>query len=167
MPNIARLFLEYARLDRRRTSKGLSVKQLERWNDLRRRVEHQLNAEAPPPGAEQRGSIRVPTRLNCSFESIGTLQKAIITNLSRTGLFINTSSPLPIGSKLELRILIEETGREIQIPASVATNNLGPSFDVRSTGMGLRFQSEVPEITDQLADLYEQQIQEAYTDEDS
>ncbi len=166
MPNIARLFLEYARLDRRRTGRGLSVKQLERWVELKRRLEHHLAPGTPSPGAERRDSIRVPTRLNCSFESIGTLQKAIITNLSRTGMFINTASPLPIGAKLELRILIRETGREIDVPAKVVSNNVGPSFDVRQTGMGVRFTKDVPEIEEQLDDLYEQEIKRTYGDEE-
>ncbi len=164
MRNISRLFLEYARLDRRRTSRGLSVKQLERWSELKRRLEAQLTPGGPPKGPERRGSLRVPTRLNCTFESIGTLQKAIITNLSRTGMFISTSAPLPVGAMLDLCILIEETGEEMQVPAKVVSNNVGPSFDVRRTGMGLSFTRELPELTQQLDDLYEAQIKQAFDD---
>lgn len=162
MRNVASLFLEYARLDRKRTGQGLSVKQLERWSELKRRLDRQLSPGSEAAHRERRSSIRVPTRLNCSFESIGSLQKAVITNLSRTGMFINTASPLPIGTKLHLRILIEETGHEIEVPASVATNNVGPSFDMSKTGMGVRFLKEVPEITEQVDDLYESQIERAY-----
>ncbi len=164
MRNISRLFLEYARLDRRRTSRGLSVKQLERWSELKSRLEQELTPRGPRKGSERRESLRVTTRLNCTFESIGTLQKAIITNLSRTGVFINAPSPLPIGTQLELCILIEETGEEMQVPAKVVSNNVGPSFDVRRTGMGVRFTRDLPELTRQLDDLYEAQIKQAFDD---
>ena len=166
MRNVARLFLEYARLDRKRTGVGLSVKQLERWSELRRRLERELSQRSRSEGAERRDSIRVPTRLNCAFESIGSLQKAVITDFSRTGMFINTSSPLPIGSKLLLHILIEETGSEIEVPATVATNNVGPSFDLKRKGMGVRFTKDVPEIAEQIDNLYEQEIAREYSDGD-
>ncbi len=164
MRNISRLFLEYARLDRRRTSGGLSVKQLERWSELKSRLEQELTPGGPRKGSERRESLRVTTRLNCTFESIGTLQKAIITNLSRTGMFINAPSPLPIGTQLNLCILIEETGEEMQVPAKVVSNNVGPSFDVSRTGMGVCFTRELPELTQQLDDLYEAQIKQAFDD---
>ncbi len=164
MRELSRLFLDYARLDRRRTGRGLSVKQLERWSELKRRLEQQLAPGASPEGSERRSSLRVPTRLNCTFESIGTLQKAMITNLSRTGMFIATSSALPIGAQLNLCILIEETGEEMQVPAKVVSNNVGPSFDLRRTGMGVPFSRELPELTEQLDDLYEQQIKQAFGD---
>ncbi len=164
MRNISRLFLEYARLDRRRTGRGLSVKGLERWSELRCQLEQQLGGGTPSEGSERRSSLRVPTRLNCSFESIGTLQKAMITNLSRSGMFIVTSSPLPIGTKLDLYILIEETGEEMQVPAKVVSNNVGPSFALRQTGMGVSFSQELPALTEQLDDLYEQQIKQAFGD---
>jgi len=164
MRNISRLFLEYARLDRRRTSRGLSVKQLERWSELKCRLEQQLTPGGRRKGSERRDSLRVGTRLNCTFKSIGTLQKAIIVNLSRTGMFINTSSPLPIGTQLDLCILIEETGEEMQVPAKVVSNNVGPSFDVRRTGMGVCFSRDLPELTRQLDDLYEAQIKQAFDD---
>ena len=164
MRNISRLFLEYARLDRRRTGRGLSVKQLERWSELRRRLEAQLATGAPREGPERRSSLRVPTRLNCTFESIGTLQKAIITNLSRTGMFINTSSPLPIGTKLDLCILIEETSEEMEVSAKVVSNDVGRAFDLKRSGMGVCFAREIPELDERLDDLYEHQIKEAYGD---
>jgi len=166
MRNVASLFLEYARLDRKRTGVGLSVKQLERWSELKSRLERELSQSPPSAGAERRDSIRVPTRLNCAFESIGMLQKAVITNFSRTGMFINTSSPLSIGSKLLLSILIEETGSEIEVTATVATNNVGPSFDLKRKGMGVCFTQDVPEITEKIDNLYEQEIARVYGDGD-
>ncbi len=164
MRNISRLFLEYARLDRRRTGRGLSVKQLARSSELKRRLEAHLTPGTPPEATERRSSLRVPTRLNCAFESIGTLQKAIITNFSRTGMFINTSSPLPIGTMLELRILIEQTGEEMEVSAKVVSNNVGQAFDLKRSGMGVCFAREIPELNERLDDLYEQQIKEAYGD---
>ena len=46
-------------------------------------------------------------------------------------MFINTSSPLPIGTQLDLCILIEETGEEMQVPAKVVSNFLRENAKLR------------------------------------
>ncbi len=105
-PEVGMLFLQYTRLERKRTHEGLTVAELERWSALKRRLNQRFSPGLEESQADRRESVRVPTNLHCSFESIGSFESAFITNLSSGGVFISTASPLPIGSKVELKIKI-------------------------------------------------------------
>ncbi len=153
MADVGNLFLEYVHLDRRRTQEGLSVAELERWSELKRALGEHFGAD--PAARERRDSLRVPTRLACSFDSLGSFEQARITNLSRGGVFILTSAPLPVGTRLQLRIQIGTTGSELDVAGVVVTNHVGPSLDTHRSGMGVRFSEQVPEILKQIDELYE------------
>ncbi len=154
-----RLFLEYARLDRKRKADGLTVEELERWTFLNSRLNQHFAPGLSKAKVEQRKSVRVPTRLDCSFESFGSFESALITNLSSGGLFINTKSPLPIGSELRMRILIERTKAEVEIQGVVVSQNIDPSSQTSKSGMGVRFVQQAPEITKAINELYQHAIQ--------
>jgi uncharacterized protein (TIGR02266 family) len=109
--------------------------------------------------AERRQSVRVPTHLDCSFESFGSFEGALITNLSSGGVFIATKSPLPIGSELRMRIRIERTNAEIELQGIVVSHNIGPSSEVGKAGMGVRFSQAAPETTKAIGELYQHAIQ--------
>ena len=161
MVDISARFLEYFRLDRKRTGEGLTVDELERWNALKRLLNRHFSPGLDDELADRRQSVRAPTCLNCSFESLENFEGALITNLSSSGVFINTVSPLPIGVKLRLRILIAESRAEIELPGVVVSHNIGRSFDTSKVGMGVRFSAVAPEIVKQIHDLYVQAIQRA------
>lgn len=157
MKDLSRLFLEYARLDRRRTREGLSVRQLQRWRSLKRALEGHFSGGREEP--DRRESIRVDTRLHCSFASVDAFEKAPITSLSRGGVFIHTQTPLPIGSRLNLCISIGRMGANIEVPGVVVSNSVRDGSDAGRIGMGVRFSTSVPEIIDQIDDLYEREIE--------
>jgi uncharacterized protein (TIGR02266 family) len=155
---IDRWFLEYARLDRKRARSELTVAELERWTALKRQLNRHFSPGLDDELADRRQSVRVPTRLCCSFESFGTFERALITNLSRGGVFIETASPLPIGAKLRMRIVIAKSGAEMEVSGVVVSRNLGPRYEAGKAGMGVQFSETAPEIVKKINDLYEQVI---------
>ena len=157
-PDVGMLFLQYTRLERKRTREGLNVAELERWSGLKQRLNQRFSPGLEESQAERRESVRVPTKLHCSFESIGSFESAAITNLSSGGVFISTVSPLPIGSKLKLTIQISETGAEIEVPGVVVSNNVGPDLSTNKRGMGVRFSELAPEMLEQIHALYSSAI---------
>jgi Tfp pilus assembly protein PilZ len=56
-----------------------------------------------------------------NFESRGEVRKCMMKNLSAGGIFVATESPLPIGTPFNVRVRIERTGEEIELPGEVAS----------------------------------------------
>jgi type IV pilus assembly protein PilZ len=85
---------------------------------------------------ERRISPRIPVSLQVEYRSEGELRHDLVTDSSEGGLFIRTSRPLPIGTDLELVILLPEAA-PIRLKARVVWERLlgkGPE----APGMGVR-----------------------------
>jgi hypothetical protein len=87
--------------------------------------------------------------------------KAHIENISRTGMFISTDTPLPIGSHVKLKFVIGvekfsavsadgEVVRVVQPDKTVTTNEdvSSPFFESLVPGMGIRFTGLDPKSED-------------------
>lgn len=156
--NLPALFREYARLDRKRTSDGLSMRELHRWTALKNQLSLHFNPGISEQRVKERASVRVPTRLKVSFESLGELRQSLMTNLSRGGVFVSTADPLEIGSRLLLRIHCEGVDPDIEVAGEVASLNTGPAMDSHMMGMGVRFVELTPEVAARLDHLYENSL---------
>ena len=82
-------------------------------------------------------------------------------NLSRGGFFVATDRPAEIGTRLELRLHIEDSSEEIDVPAEVVSRNVGPNLASGQSGMGLRFLEMKPEVAGKVQALYERKLEEA------
>ena len=51
--------------------------------------------------------------INKEFESFDQFMSEYVTNLSRSGAFIRTSTPLPIGTEVDLRFTVVLEGVEV------------------------------------------------------
>jgi len=159
MSDVASLFREYAHLDLKRMDGGLSIPELERWSTLKQRLDRVfkgMNRSGPDP---RRSSRRVTTHLNCSFASTHEFDEAVITDLATGGVFVRTTSPLPVGAKLQLRIRLEDTGAEIEVEGVVVSNNIGPHFETHALGMGVRFAHVSVDVLEQISALYAGELQ--------
>jgi len=152
--NIATLFLQYARLDRKRGADGLSPLEEEIWSNLRRYLGKRLNPDVPK-AADRRASLRVATEIGCLWARSAPVHDAHVTNLSRSGAFVRTPVPAPVGEEISLRIALPEGGC-IELPAVVANQFLGA--DSHRRGMGVRFGPMSPETTKLIDALYERSI---------
>jgi uncharacterized protein (TIGR02266 family) len=161
MQNVALRFREFIHLDRKRAAEGLTPLELERWAALKRALGREFSPGLSDERADQRGSVRVPARLAVTFHDVGELQRRLMTNLSRGGLFVVTDHPAAIGTRLELRLHVEETGERIAASAEVVSHNVGPGFSSDEQGMGLRFLELKPEAERSIERLYERKLREA------
>ncbi len=131
------------------------MSELQRWSVLREQLDHHFKGVAGRARASERASVRVPTRLRVSFESLGNLEHSFMTNLSQGGMYINPPSPLEIGSRVTVRVRVEETGEILEIPGEVVSNHVGSKFTTGEKGMGICFLEMEQEVRDKLDSLYE------------
>jgi uncharacterized protein (TIGR02266 family) len=155
MADVQKLFREYVRLDRKRQKSTLSQREFERWSTLKQQLNATFSPSARPDAADRRESVRVPVKLEVHFQSSGALQRCLLTNLSRGGVFISTRSPAPIGTQIKLRIVVDEGGTEIEVPGEVVSHNVGRDFAAQGSGMGVRFVDPGPKAAVALERIYE------------
>ncbi len=81
---------------------------------------------------QKRGEERLT--INKEFESFDAFIQEYVTNISKTGVFIRTQSPLPIGTKVNLCFsVITDTVESIEGEGEVVRVETNPS------GMGVVF----------------------------
>lgn len=153
MASLPELFREYVHLDRKRTGEGVSVAENARWAALRAQLDRRFSS-GPPAGEERRDSVRVPIRLKIGVVGPEGSRDAVVTNVSRSGLFINTAFPEPVGTRIDLRLRVASTGELLEIPGRVVSNHVGRDLSKRKLGMGVCFLSVPPAVRARLDALY-------------
>jgi len=160
--NMPAIFREYMVLERLRSSAdGIPVADYQRWCQLKKVLNNHFRPDLADRHEDQRESVRVPFKLRVGFETYGEIRECLMTNLSRGGLFIATTDPLPHGSKLQIWLRIEEGSQEIELQAEVASLNSGPGLLSDEVGMGVRFVNCNEEQEKAIDDLYERAMQRA------
>jgi uncharacterized protein (TIGR02266 family) len=103
-------------------------------------VEHILPSIAPhlfPDDFNRRGGPRVVMGIAVSYRAGGTIAAALSLNLSRGGMAIRTSGPLPRDTGVKLRFALPGSKRELETEAVVCWSD-------QRAGMGIRFTSVKP-----------------------
>jgi hypothetical protein len=131
-PNPQDLLREFAGLNRRRKSEGISPLELQRWSDLQQQLARAFPARAP---LSTGGLVRVRVEFHAEQE----LREAIMVNVRPIGLFVHTPFAPEAGYVFALRVFVKETGESYDGEVKVISNNVGPDFSTASLGMGLRF----------------------------
>jgi uncharacterized protein (TIGR02266 family) len=158
--DVAAHFRAFVFLDRKQAREGLSAFELARWRALKRELSRELSGDGDAERIAQRASLRLPARLRVSFASLGELGQALITNLSRGGVFVATQHLLEIGMRVTLRLHVDPSGKEVETLAEVVSQNLGPKGDPKR-GVGLRFVDTEPGVRKELDALYERALEAA------
>ncbi|HKJ23717.1 MAG TPA: PilZ domain-containing protein [Myxococcota bacterium] len=153
MRTIQEDFREFVHLDRKRTTDGLTTVEFKRWQILHYRLDKAFAGRPPPGDAEQRASLRLPTRLRVTYDGLGG-EGGTMVNLSRGGCFVRTDLPAPIGTRLTLIVDAANVGETLEIDGEVVSVSLRQVG--RGRGMGIRFDAMTPEVAKKLSDLYEQ-----------
>jgi uncharacterized protein (TIGR02266 family) len=158
--DVAAHFRAFVFLDRKQAREGLSASEFARWTALKRELSRELSGDGDETRTRQRASLRLPAKLRVSFASLGELGQALITNLSRGGVFVATDHLLEIGTRLVLRLHVDQPGRDLEVQAEVVSQNLGPKGD-STRGIGLRFVDTEPALRRELDALYERALEAA------
>jgi Tfp pilus assembly protein PilZ len=79
-------------------------------------------------------------RLACEIVSDGRSQRAIVLDMSQTGVFVQTGTRLPPGADVEVRVLLTDAAEPISLRAKVARNKQVPPqlTSVARGGVGLK-----------------------------
>jgi len=158
MPGLLRAYLA---LDKRRKDGGLSPIELVRWSQLKATLNRHFQPDVKEQHAQHRESVRVPLSLNVSFESRGEIRKCMMKNLSAGGIFVATESPLPIGTPFNVRIRIERTGEEIELPGEVVSVGASADLSHEEHGMGVRFVNLTETQRQQVTEFSEEAMRRA------
>jgi type IV pilus assembly protein PilZ len=105
----------------------------------------------PPPddetGPDKRRHLRVPLRvIRVETELRGQVFFGHATNISKTGLFIETTSPKPVGYKLKIRFDLPSFPEKVEGMAEVVWNQEFTGRKEVEPGMGLKFLDLAPEV---------------------
>ena len=155
MPDMPSLFRVYMALDRRRKAGGLLPHEMSRWVELKRTLNEHFQPGIGDQHADQRESVRVPLALKVKFESYGEIRECLMTNLSLGGIFVATTSPLPIGTSFLVHLCIEESGEQLEILGKVVSQDVSADLSREERGMGIRFVDLSDEQRNQVNELYE------------
>jgi uncharacterized protein (TIGR02266 family) len=158
MPGLLRAYLA---LDKRRKDGGLSRADMARWSQLKTSLNRHFQPDVKEQHAQSRESVRVPLALKVNFESRGEVRKCMMKNLSAGGIFVATESPLPIGTPFNVRIQIEKTGEEIELPGEVVTVGVSANLADEEHGMGIRFVNLTDTQRQQLIEFSEDAMKKA------
>jgi Tfp pilus assembly protein PilZ len=139
MMRVLPLLRQFRLLERKRSDEGVTPSEYERWNELKLLLSKHVPQSITPSGGERRKHVRIPSRILVEFSSPGHLKSAVIRNVSRGGLFINTPFAPEIGTKLVLVLSVGAQGEKLEIPCEVVSNNVGDGFSTNNLGMGVRF----------------------------
>jgi uncharacterized protein (TIGR02266 family) len=161
MPDMPTLFRVYMELERRRKSEGLSPHELSHWSKLKRQLSRQFQPGVDAAHSDKRESVRVPLALKVNFESYGEIRECLMTNMSLGGVFIATTSPLPIGTPFRVRLRIAETGEDLELSGEVASLDVSADLSHEQRGMGIRFVNLSDDQRKQVSDLYEHALKRA------
>jgi len=162
MSDVAASFRAFVFLDRKQAREGLSPSELARWAALKRELSRELSGDGDEERVNQRASLRLPAKLRVSFASLGELGQALITNLSRGGVFVATDHRLEMGARYLLRLHVDRPGKDVEVQAEVVSHNLGPKGDPKR-GIGLRFADAEAAVRRELDALYERALEAART----
>ena len=104
-------------------------------------------------GANRRTYERFDAWIQVDVASGETFLFAYITNISEMGIFIQSESPLPIGTELDVAFATEDGGTLTLRGMVVWINPLRANGDNPNPGMGVRFEALTPEQRERVVDL--------------
>lgn len=139
MDSYTSLLEAFADLNRRKRADpgALSAAEHEDWKSMRRRIEQALFERAAEAEQDTREYLRVPVSLSARYWTRNELRDRYIPVLGEGGLQISTVDPLPVGTRLDLEILLAHRGLSIALQGEVVWSVAGE--DPAGRGMGIRF----------------------------
>jgi type IV pilus assembly protein PilZ len=91
------------------------------------------------PKQERRSNGRVPLRIRIQYQTADQFFQDYIQNLSVGGIFIETSTPLKVGTRLKVQFCLPEMEKEILADGVVVRRVDLHTKDPRLAGMGIQF----------------------------
>lgn len=90
-------------------------------------------------GKDRRAADRIPVTWSVDCETEDTFLYASITNISALGIFVRTTDPLPVGTRMTMRFVPPRAEPFTMQGVVQWVNPVRPSGDNPNPGMGIRF----------------------------
>lgn len=94
---------------------------------------------------ERRAQPRVPLHIKIRYETADRFFQDYMRNLSVGGIFIETSNPLKVGTRLRVQFCLPKMDREIVTDGVVVRRVELGRMNASSGGMGVQFSDLKPE----------------------
>jgi uncharacterized protein (TIGR02266 family) len=150
------LSLDHARCN---DPESLTPSEMKRWHQLRVDIENALRKGVPEGVQNTREHLRVPVSMAARCKMEQDLWDRRISELGEGGLFVATDDPLPVGSFVDLEIVVADSGKTLDIKGEVVWTC--KEQDAARTGMGIKFVGLTPKQRDAVQQLVYDRLQEA------
>ncbi len=106
--------------------------------------------------SEKRKEPRIPVRIRIQYETADKFFEDYIRNLSLGGIFVETSKPLPVHTKLKIQLSLPEMEEPLVVDGVVVhTLRVGREAAQPVNGMGIKFST----LDNQSKQLLEEYLQ--------
>lgn len=102
---------------------------------------------------ENRRAPRLPVEVKVDYRSLGRFITDYTKNLSRRGVFVATSMPLPVGERVRIRLTVPDSDAPFALDGVVKWVASRQERDAHEPGMGIEFLDEEPEVRAKLDEL--------------
>ncbi len=139
MERFTKLLDDFEELNERKRSnpQGLTAEEKERWKVMRREIEKALFNQTVDPQNDSREFLRVPVSLSVRYWTRNELKDRYIPVLGEGGLAVSTIDPLPIGTQLDLEIVLAHKRFSFNVRGEVVW--VKEEDDPANSAMGIRF----------------------------
>ncbi len=107
---------------------------------------------------EKRREERISVELKVGYRTIGSFITDYIINISRGGIFINTSKPLPVGTKIRILFSIPDIPLPFDLNGIVRWINPVGHSSHSLPGMGIEFLEVEENVKKRIEKFISQQI---------
>lgn len=108
--------------------------------------------------SEKRREDRVPVELKVGYRTIGSFITDYIINISKGGIFINTSKPLPVGTKIRILFSIPDMPLPFDLIGIVRWINPVGHTSHALPGMGIEFLDMEANVKKRIEKFISQQL---------
>ncbi len=122
---------------KRQDPASLTSDERDRWKEMRREIEQVLFQQSSDESNDTREFLRVPVSLSARYWTRDELKDRYIPVLGEGGLQIATVDPLPLGTQLDLEIVLAHKRLAVRARGEVVWVRQGD--DPAESGMGIRF----------------------------
>lgn len=134
-----KLLQQFKKLDAKLDSGNLTDAERKRYQELSEKLANLISPTAKNK-RPKRKSIRVDVNRQIKLQSGKELSRYYMKNISGGGLYVETNSPLKIGTKVQLEVVIDEEEKKLKLSGIVAWVNPNRIGDMPA-GMGIQFEN--------------------------
>ncbi|HJL40475.1 MAG TPA: TIGR02266 family protein [Myxococcales bacterium LLY-WYZ-16_1] len=104
-------------------------------------------------GEDNRRAPRLPAEIKVDYRSLGRFITDYTTNISRLGVFVRTSMPLPVGERVRIRLSLPDGEVPFALDGEVKWVASRQDREKHDPGMGIEFVDDDPEVQEKLEEL--------------